>query len=384
MKKKTWRSAVALLLAVQMAVASGVTAMAQTSAAVGADSPAAVMVAEDAEQDEAVRYLSDMELAKASVGWGELMRDKGLEELPLKLRTADGTQTYSKGLCAHAPSELVVDVEGRGAQRFQAYVGVNYSKNGGSCGFVVKADDQELFNVAKIKESDTQQRVDVEIPAGTKKLTLITTDGGDGMNSDHSVWADAKLLLDASVQKNLHRVTASAGKAMLEVGEATAVSLKGTLVNDSEADLSAADITYASSDEKVATVDDKGVITGVSNGLVTITCEATLDGITKSASVDLIIGNEVEGKVWSIASPDGEVASVFMLGSEGNLSYSVQRENKSVLGFSAMGMNTSVGDFTEGLEFNGVTDAKTVDETYSVNSRKKEEYRNHYTERTIS
>ena len=53
---------------------------------------------------------------------------------------------------------------------------------------------------------------------------------------------------------------------------------------------------------------------------------------------------------------------------KGNLSYTVQRDEKSVLDFGAMGMKTEIGDFSEGLEFVSVSDATTVDETYSVNS----------------
>ena len=386
MKRKTWRSAVALVLAVQMAVASGVTAMAQTNmVALNPSSQASVSVVNDGEEETITRYLSDMEPAKATVGWGSLMYDQGLENLPLKLRTEDGgTKVYEKGICAHAASELVYDIEGRGVQRFQSYIGVNYSKSRGTCGFTVKADDEVLFTVDRIAESDPQQYVDVEIPADAKQLILITTTGGDSNDSDHSVWADAKLILDATVQQNLYKVTASTDKTILDAGETVNISLSGTLVDDSVADLSNAEISYTSSDNEVATVDGSGAITAVANGLATITCDVTLDGITKSASIDLIVGDEVEGKVWSVTSPEGNVGGIFMLGSEGNLSYTVQRDEKSVLDFGAMGMKTEIGDFSEGLEFVSVSDATTVDETYSVNSHKKAEYRNHYTERTIT
>ena len=125
MKRKTWRSAVALVLAVQMAVASGVTAMAQTNmVALNPSSQASVSVVNDGEEETITRYLSDMQPAKATVGWGSLMLDEGLENLPLKLRTEDGgTKVYEKGICAHAASELVYDIEGRGVQRFQSYIG---------------------------------------------------------------------------------------------------------------------------------------------------------------------------------------------------------------------------------------------------------------------
>ena len=83
--------------------------------------------------------------------------------------------------------------------------------------------------------------------------------------------------------------------------------------------------------------------------MATITCDVTLNGITKSASIDLVVGDEVEGKVWSVASPSGEVGGIFMLGDNGTLSYSVLRDEKSVLDFGAMGLNTEIGDFSEGL-----------------------------------
>ena len=85
------------LIAVQMTVASGVTAMAQTNAvALEPSRPVSVSLQNDGEGDVVVRYLSDMDPTKATVGWGSLMLDQGLENLPLKLRTEDGgTQTLS-------------------------------------------------------------------------------------------------------------------------------------------------------------------------------------------------------------------------------------------------------------------------------------------------
>ena len=236
----------------------------------------------------------------------------------------------------------------------------------------------------KMSESEAQEFVNVEIPEGAKQLTLITTDGGDGNNSDHSVWADAKLVLDSSVQKNLYKVAVSADQTILAVGETANLTVSGTLVDDTDADLSSAKITYTSSDEQTATVDNQGVVTALANGLVTIQCNVTLGDITKSTSIDLIVGDEVEGKVWSIASPSDAVGGIFMLNDNGSLSYSVQRDEKVCAQLWRNGHEHESRDFTEGLEFLSVSEATTVDETYTVNSRKKDEYRNYYTERTIS
>ena len=79
--------------------------------------------------------------------------------------------------------------------------------------------------------------------------------------------------------------------------------------------------------------------------------------------------------------PGGNVGGIFMLAKWKSLIPS--RDEKSVLDFGAMGNKNRDCD-SEGLEFVSVSDATTVDETYSVNSHKKAEYRNHYTERTIT
>ena len=72
------------------------------------------------------------------------------------------------------------------------------------------------------------------------------------------------------------------------------------------------------------------------------------------------------------------------LSSEGSLSYIAMQEGKTVLDWAALGMETSVADFSTGLEYSGVSEIKQIDETYTVPSRKKAEYVNRAQERTIS
>ncbi|MBE6965795.1 MAG: hypothetical protein E7441_07155 [Ruminococcaceae bacterium] len=54
-----------------------------------------------------------------------------------------------------------------------------------------------------------------------------------------------------------------------------------------------AEIVYTSSDEKIATVTDDGVVMPVAGGKVTITADVTINNVTKSASVDLLIKDGV-------------------------------------------------------------------------------------------
>ena len=66
------------------------------------------------------------------------------------------------------------------------------------------------------------------------------------------------------------------------------------------------------------------MVNALANGLVTIQCNVTLGDITKSTSIDLIVGDEVEGKVWSIASPSDAVGGIFMLNDNGRDVYKRQ------------------------------------------------------------
>ena len=43
-----------------------------------------------------------------------------------------------------------------------------------------------------LRKGDPAQPIEVPI-AGAQKLRLSVTDAGDGINSDHATWADAKL-----------------------------------------------------------------------------------------------------------------------------------------------------------------------------------------------
>ena len=45
---------------------------------------------------------------------------------------------------------------------------------------------------ALMRKGEAAQAITVPI-AGARKLRLLTTDAGDGINSDHTVWAEAKL-----------------------------------------------------------------------------------------------------------------------------------------------------------------------------------------------
>ena len=103
------------------------------------------------------------------------------------------TETGGRGHVTYA-----IDGGLRKAARFKAIVGIDdevrkYKR--GSVVFIVEVRREgawkRVLETPVIKSGQTRA-VDVDI-AGCDQLRLMTTDGGDGINSDHAVWADAKL-----------------------------------------------------------------------------------------------------------------------------------------------------------------------------------------------
>ena len=387
MKGKKAKALLAMLLAVQMAASGATVAFAQGATLDVAPQPSQVLV----EEQEGVVYLSDLQWTDMTTAWGEPQKDQGLDENPIQFRDGNGSHiVYEKGICIHAPSSLTYSIENMGVEAFEAVIGIhdgdnNDKKEKSSCEFVVEIDGEEAYRSDVRKMDSGPLPIHVDIPADAKTLTLITTDGGDGdKQGDHSTWADAKLLLDESILQNLKSISLQADNQMLQPGEQVPVSVSGTLVNGDAAVFAPGDLVFTSDHPEVASVSADGVVTANENGVAQITCEATLDGITRSASLEFIVGDEVEGRVWTLPSPNGSIEAVLRLSSEGSLSYIAMQEGKTVLDWAALGMETSVADFSTGLEYSGVSEIKQIDETYTVPSRKKAEYVNRAQERTIS
>jgi alpha-glucosidase len=78
---------------------------------------------------------------------------------------------------------------------------------------------------------------------------------------------------------------------------------------------------------------------------------------------------------WTVSSPNGSTSLSVSLGSSGALSYSVTQGGAVVLENSALGISTSVGDFSSGLSFVSRTNT-VINESYSLPGRKKASYLN--------
>jgi alpha-galactosidase len=139
-------------------------------------------------------YASDLTWLQAVNGWGPVEKDTSNGERPAgdgHPITINGV-VFAKGLGAHAPSDIDYYIGGR-CSTFTASVGVDDEKSAnGSVTFEVWADDKKVAGTSLLTTADPAFALTADV-SGATVLRLIVTDGGNGNNSDHADWADAKV-----------------------------------------------------------------------------------------------------------------------------------------------------------------------------------------------
>ncbi len=104
---------------------------------------------------------------------------------------------YRRGIFTHAYSKILVRLPGPG-QKLSAVVGVDSNPQtaggGGSVAFVVHVSGKEAFRSEVVREGMPAVPVSVDL-AGAREFVFEVTDGGDGISSDQSDWADARITL---------------------------------------------------------------------------------------------------------------------------------------------------------------------------------------------
>jgi alpha-galactosidase len=139
-------------------------------------------------------FLSDLEWMSASNGWGPLERDTSVGEddpgdgNPI---TIEG-QVFEKGLGAHAPSTVEYYLGGN-CSTVSAEVGVDDEEGAeGSVTFEIWADAAKVADSGVLTNAMPATHLEASV-AGATFLRLVLTDGGDGKNSDHGDWANARV-----------------------------------------------------------------------------------------------------------------------------------------------------------------------------------------------
>lgn len=123
-----------------------------------------------------------------------------------KLREADYAADGHTMLAMHSNSGLTLDLpkireqSGLAAMRLTGVVGFGASAEAAAtlADFTVFVDARLKFQRLKLRKDETAA-LDIEVPADATTLTLITTDGGDGLNSDLLFIGDARLVPEGGV-----------------------------------------------------------------------------------------------------------------------------------------------------------------------------------------
>ncbi|KOV89636.1 alpha-galactosidase [Streptomyces sp. NRRL B-3648] len=140
-------------------------------------------------------YLGDLPWLSATSGWGPVERDRSNGENaagdghPL---TVGGT-VYAKGLGVHALSDIAF-YTGKACEKVTADVGVDDEKDTkGTVAFEIWADGTKAASTGVLTNAMPARPLTADV-TGAQVVRLVVTDGGDGIDSDHADWANARLV----------------------------------------------------------------------------------------------------------------------------------------------------------------------------------------------
>ncbi len=350
----------------------------------GAVAAVAVSAAEDYEV-----YATDLTPLSASAGDGNnLHYDVGPNGGKLTLRNAGDPRSFDRGIFAHVDSEVVYDAAKYGMKHFSAYIGINDGsqsyKDRASADFEVFADSQSVYKSPILKIDSAMVFVDVDIPAGTERVRLVTTKADNTDYADHSVWADAKFTLDGEKEGVLDRVSLSLPSSILGKGETVKPTLTALAPGGRALDVaSLSSISYESSAKGVATVAADGTVTALAPGDATITVTATKgeDTATASAAVH-VFDTEAPGTV-RLSSP-GRNLSILLTLDSGVIRYTVEEDGRTVIEPSPIGMLGTDAPLASGFTYASQTDPTEINETYKNYSGDRANGEDHCNEQSVS
>ena len=84
----------------------------------------------------------------------------------------------------------------------------------------------------------------------------------------------------------------------------------------------------------------------------------------------------VKADDFTVTSPDGNLKAIVSLSEEGKLSYTVSRDDRTIVDESPLGLTLSSEDLTEGLELVAAENG-SVDDSYTLPVGKRSQYRDH-------
>ena len=233
-------------------------------------------------------YLSDLSYESNSAsGWGNIMKDKSVDGNTMRLYDGTQEQTFEKGMGIHATGNLYYDIEGMGFKRFVTYMGVDREANtDGNVKFNVYTDNTQVYTGDAVTRESAMKKLDISVE-GVKMLRLNVDKNGSDSN-DHADFADAKFITELADDTEPETVAVTGvtlDKSTAKLTEkGQTVDLTATVAPENATNKN---VTFATSNEKVATVDANGKVTAVGNGTATITV-TTEDG-KKTAACEVTV-----------------------------------------------------------------------------------------------
>lgn len=132
-------------------------------------------------------WLDTLDLRGMRQDWGQAQRNRSVQGNPITI----AGRRFARGVGTHANSAFTLPC--RGATRFTAWVGVDDEMRGhpGSVEFQVFGDGKLLWRSGILRVGTPAVRADVPLQ-GVWIARLVVTDAGDGIDSDHADWAEAR------------------------------------------------------------------------------------------------------------------------------------------------------------------------------------------------
>ncbi|WP_199921404.1 NPCBM/NEW2 domain-containing protein [Streptomyces bicolor] len=138
--------------------------------------------------------LGDLPWLSATNGWGPVERNTSNGESaagdghPITI----GGVVYDKGLGVHAASAIEY-YTGGACETVTAEVGVDDEEGaGGTVAFEIWANGTRAASTDTLTNAMPAQPITADV-TGAQVVRLVVTDGGDGIDSDHGDWAEARL-----------------------------------------------------------------------------------------------------------------------------------------------------------------------------------------------
>ena len=148
-------------------------------------------------------WLDGFDAREITSGFSGTRANRSISDKPLSV----GGTVYQRGVGTHAPGVGSFLNDGGAPLRFKAMVGADDSTEGrGSVVFQIFGDDRKLFDSGVLRKGDAAKAVDVDL-TGRRLIELRVTDAGDGMNSDHANWCEARFVHSGAAPRLVPRWT---------------------------------------------------------------------------------------------------------------------------------------------------------------------------------